>query len=170
MKRLSESNFHGARLGGISIWILPQKNCDSHLFLARNYYNGHFLKFEVYLIYTGEPGSSVGIGTKLRAGLPAFNSRQEQLWEFFSSPPHPDRPWVPPFLLSNGYQGSYANAKTTGSWSWPLPSSAEVKNMWNYTSTPSYIFLAWYLPKQDMALFTLTVFCLFMVETSVCLE
>jgi len=31
----------------------------------------------------------------------------------------------------------------------PLPpSSAEVKNTWSYTVTPSYIFIAWYLDKQ----------------------
>jgi hypothetical protein len=28
-------------------------------------------------------------------------------WEFFSSPPRPDRLWGPPSLLSNGYQGPF---------------------------------------------------------------
>jgi hypothetical protein len=28
-----------------------------------------------------------------------------------------------------------------------LPSSAEVKNAWRYTSTPQYVFMAWYLVK-----------------------
>jgi hypothetical protein len=28
-------------------------------------------------------------------------------WEFLSSPPHPDRLWGPPSLLTNGYQGSF---------------------------------------------------------------
>jgi len=28
-------------------------------------------------------------------------------WEFFSSPPHPERLWSPPSLLSNGYQGLF---------------------------------------------------------------
>jgi len=28
------------------------------------------------------------------------------------------------------------------------PSSAEVKNAWSYTSTPQYVFMAWYLVKQ----------------------
>jgi hypothetical protein len=31
-------------------------------------------------------------------------------WEFFSSPPLPDRLWGPPSLLSNGYQGKAARA------------------------------------------------------------
>jgi hypothetical protein len=33
-----------------------------------------------------------------------FESRQS--WEFFSSPPRPDRFWSTPSLLSNGYQGA----------------------------------------------------------------
>jgi hypothetical protein len=28
------------------------------------------------------------------------------------------------------------------------PSSAEIKNAWSYTSTPQYVFMAWYLVKQ----------------------
>jgi len=28
-------------------------------------------------------------------------------WEFFSSPPRPDRLWDPLSLLSNGYQGLF---------------------------------------------------------------
>jgi hypothetical protein len=28
-------------------------------------------------------------------------------WEFISSPPHPERLWGPPSLLSNGYQGLF---------------------------------------------------------------
>jgi hypothetical protein len=29
-----------------------------------------------------------------------------------------------------------------------LPSSDEVKNSWNYTSIPPYVFMAWYLVKH----------------------
>jgi len=28
-------------------------------------------------------------------------------WEFFSSPPRPDRLWGPPILLSNWYRGPF---------------------------------------------------------------
>jgi hypothetical protein len=37
----------------------------------------------------------------------------------FSSPRCPDRLWVPPNLLSSGYQGR----KVVGTWSWPLTSN-----------------------------------------------
>jgi hypothetical protein len=48
--------------------------------------------------------SSACIQTRLWAGRPGFNSRQEQWWDFFSSPPRPNRLWGPPNLLSNGYR------------------------------------------------------------------
>jgi hypothetical protein len=36
------------------------------------------------------------------------------------------------------------------------PSNAEVKNAWSYTSTPHYVFMAWYLVKhRDSFTFTL---------------
>jgi len=40
-------------------------------------------------------------------------------WEFFSSPPRPDRLWGPPNFLSDGYQGRQADHSP--------PSNAEVK-------------------------------------------
>jgi hypothetical protein len=59
-------------------------------------------------------------------------------WEFFSSPPRPDRFWGPSSLLSNGYQGFFP-------WGVRMPereadhspkSSVEVENAWSYISTP----------------------------------
>jgi hypothetical protein len=38
-------------------------------------------------------------------------------WEYFSSPPRPDRLWGPPSLLSNGYGrggGAFPGGKTVG--------------------------------------------------------
>jgi hypothetical protein len=35
-------------------------------------------------------------------------------WEFFSSPPRPERLWSPPSLLSNGYQGLFPGGKVAG--------------------------------------------------------
>jgi hypothetical protein len=45
------------------------------------------------------------IETRLRAKRPVLNSRQVQLWDFFSSLPGPDRLWGPSSLLSNRYRG-----------------------------------------------------------------
>lgn len=57
---------------------------------------------------------------------------------------HPDQLWGTPSLLLNGYQGFFPVVK------WlerdvyhSTPSSAEVKNVCNYTSTPPYTFMAW---------------------------
>jgi hypothetical protein len=51
--------------------------------------------------------SSVGIA--LGYGLDDRGSRVRFRggWEFFSSPPRPERLWGPPSLLSNGYQGLF---------------------------------------------------------------
>jgi len=57
--------------------------------------------------------------TRGQDGRPRFDCRRGRKGIFFSSPPHPDRLWRPPSLLSNGH------------WS-----SVEVKNAWSYTSTP----------------------------------
>jgi hypothetical protein len=51
----------------------------------------------------------------------------------FSSPRHPDRLGGPPNLLSNGYRGREADHSP--------PTSAKVKRMWIYTSTPPYAFM-----------------------------
>jgi hypothetical protein len=58
-------------------------------------------------------------------------------WEFFSSPPRPDRFWGPSSFPSNGCQGSFPVGETDHS----SPSSAEVKNAWSYNSTPQYAFM-----------------------------
>jgi hypothetical protein len=38
--------------------------------------------------------------------------------------------------------------KKGGAWSWPFNSNTEDKNMWSYTSTPPYVFIAWCLIKH----------------------
>jgi hypothetical protein len=44
-------------------------------------------------------------------------------WEFFFSPPRPERLWGPPSLVSNGYQGlSFPGGKAAEAWSWLLSS------------------------------------------------
>jgi hypothetical protein len=47
-------------------------------------------------------------------------------------------------LLYNGYQGVSLNVKQLGHEAdHSLPSIAEVKNVWSYTSSPQYAFMAW---------------------------
>jgi len=38
----------------------------------------------------------------------------------FSSPPHPERLWDPPSLLSNEHRGSFQGWRAAGAWSWSL--------------------------------------------------
>jgi len=47
------------------------------------------------------------------------------------------RIWSTPSLLSSGIRISFP-----GAWSWPLSTSAEVKNGWNYNSTQPCVFMA----------------------------
>jgi len=58
--------------------------------------------------------------------------------------------WGPHNLLSNGYQGLFPWV-IKRSWreaDHSPPSSSEVKNAWSCTSTPHYVFMAWYLVKH----------------------
>jgi hypothetical protein len=58
----------------------------------------------------------------------------------FSSPPSPDRFWGPPSLLSNGYWWGALSERVRRSGheaDHSPPSSVEVKNAWDYTSTPT---------------------------------
>jgi len=57
----------------------------------------------------------------------------------------------PTSLLSSGYRDLFSRGKSAGAWSWPLTlSSAEVKNVWSYTSTRPSVFLAWCWIKQGL--------------------
>jgi hypothetical protein len=91
--------------------------------------------------------SGAGIAQWYSAGLWARwsgVSSPSRGWEFFSSPPRPNRLWSPSSLLSNGYQVAlYLGVKWQGREAdHSLPSSAEVKNAWGHTSTPQYAFMA----------------------------
>jgi len=83
--------------------------------------------------------------TRIRAGWPGFDYRQEQRRDFV-------------FLLSlchliqTGFwphSASYpmgTGNKAARAWSRETPPyNAEFKNAWSYTTTPQYVFMAWYL-------------------------
>jgi hypothetical protein len=81
---------------------------------------------------------------RLDYGLDDRGSIPGRDWKFSSSPPYPDRLWVPPSLLSNGYREALSlGVKQPGSEADHLPpTSAEVKNGWSYTSIPLHVFMA----------------------------
>jgi hypothetical protein len=47
------------------------------------------------------------------------------------------------FTLLQSILFSWTVGKENGAWSWPLTFSTELKNMWKYSSTPLYSFLAY---------------------------
>jgi hypothetical protein len=84
--------------------------------------------------------SSVGIA--LGYGLDDRGSRVR--FPAFSSPPRPERLWGPSSLLSNGYQGLFLGEKRPGvKLTTHLHLVPRTKNVWSYTSTPQYTFMAW---------------------------
>jgi hypothetical protein len=48
------------------------------------------------------------------SGIAIGGSSRGRSWEFFSSPPRPDRFCGPPSLLSNGKRGNFPGGKTAG--------------------------------------------------------
>jgi hypothetical protein len=71
---------------------------------------------------------------RLWARRSGFNgSIPGECWEFFSSPPCPDRLWSPPSLLCNGYQGLFPwGVKLTTH----LRLMPRLKSQWSCISTP----------------------------------
>jgi len=60
---------------------------------------------------------------------------------FFSLLSRPDRLWGPLSLLSSGYRGLFLEVKRLVHEADHSPrSSAEVKNVWSYTSTPTFLW------------------------------
>jgi hypothetical protein len=65
--------------------------------------------YRIHICYVESRDSSLGIA--LGYGLDDRGSGVRFPaggWEFFPSPPRPERLWVPPSPLSNGYQGLFA--------------------------------------------------------------
>jgi hypothetical protein len=92
---------------------------------------GIHLQYPMYLLFYlsyNPAGLAQWYRAGLRAGWPSGSSPGRG-WEFFSSPPRPDRLWSLPRLLSNGYQGLFPLG-----WRWTLPSSAGIQKAWSCTS------------------------------------
>jgi hypothetical protein len=93
-------------------------------------------------------GSSVSVVIRLQAGRPRFDSWRRHRRNSFLRHRVQTGSGLHPASYLMGTGGSFAGNKAAGSWSWQLtPSSAEVKNSWSYTSTPTYVFIAWCLVK-----------------------
>jgi hypothetical protein len=104
-----------------------------------------------------DPDNSVGITTRLPAGRSEFNSRQRLGIFLFANastpalgPTQPPIQWVPVVLSLGVKRPGHESGHS-------LPSSAEVKNAWSYTSPPQCVFMAWRLFKhRDMLTFRVT--------------
>jgi hypothetical protein len=102
--------------------------------MQRQYSNLTFELLRSTPLYGWSRDSSVGIATGYGLNDRRVGVRVSVKARSFSSPRCPDRLWGPPSLLSNGYRG----VKRQGREADHSPTtSAEVKKMWIYISTPS---------------------------------
>jgi hypothetical protein len=86
-------------------------------------------------------------------------------WEFFSSPPRPDRLWAPPSLLSNGYEGLFSRGiKRQGrEANHSHPSSAESRMLGAILPFPQYAFMVWCSDEIQEQLYLYHVTVIFLV-------
>ena len=85
-----------------------------------------------YPLSLAGPGSSVGIAAGYGLGGPGSNPSGDEIFRTC-----PDRPWVPPSLLYNGYRVFPGGKERPGSDADPSsPSSAVAMKGYSYTSTP----------------------------------
>jgi hypothetical protein len=106
---------------------------------------------------------------RLGYGLDDWGPDPGRGWEFFSSPPCPDRLWDPTQTPIHWIRGAVSlGIKQPGRKSdHSPPSSVKVKNAWSYTATPQYVFMAWCLVKnRDNFKFTFTLFGLHILKQS----
>jgi hypothetical protein len=84
---------------------------------------------------------------RTKAGRPGFDSQQENHHNHTGSGAHPAS-----YPMGTGTLSSVV--KWPGLESDHLPSSADVKNTWNYTSPPTHVYMAWCLIKlKDNVIF-----------------
>jgi hypothetical protein len=83
--------------------------------------------------------SAVGIATGYGLDERGVGVRVPVGSKIFSSPHRPERLWGPQNLLSSGFPGVKRSGREADH---SPPTTAEVKKMWIYTSTPPYAFMA----------------------------
>jgi hypothetical protein len=116
---------------------------------SRTFTFTHFLSFEIcceFVLFSPilYICTMSRYGDVLWAGLPWFDSRQGRETVLF--PQCPDRLSQPhPAFSSVGTGALSPELKRWGEADHSHPSSTEIKNGENYTSTPPYVFLAWCL-------------------------
>jgi hypothetical protein len=103
--------------------------------------------FQKHNICTNVPSSQilvVGLATGYGLEDQGVGVRVPVWARIFTSPCRPDGLWGPPNLLSNGYWGALSpGVKRQGREAdHSPPTSAGVKKMWIYTSSPPYAFIA----------------------------
>jgi hypothetical protein len=87
--------------------------------------------------------SAVGIATDYGLANREVGIRVPVRPIIFSSPRRSDGFWGPPSLVSYRYRGLLPGVKRPGREdNHSPPTSAEVKKMWIYTSTPPHAFMA----------------------------
>jgi hypothetical protein len=134
--------------GGIGFLLLAVSS--SVTFFLQNYVPNFCMHFSSSLMHAAWPhlmmisfyyrnSSSFVIVTRLLAGRTGIRI-PPGTQDFLSSPKRPDLPWSPHGKRSY-LPGEKRSCRDTG---YSLLSSAEVKNAWSYTSTPSsYAFMTW---------------------------
>jgi len=90
-------------------------------------------------------GSLVSILTRLRVGQPGFDSWQG----IISLTTEPHHPLIHRLLRVVFLGVNWMRREADYS----PPSSAKVMNAWSYTSSPLYVFMAWYLIKAQGRLY-----------------
>jgi hypothetical protein len=80
------------------------ENCVTADLADTNFWKWHPAFAFNFCTQTTNWNISLSTDTRLQAGRKGFDSRQEQYWDFFSSPPPSDRLWGPPSLLSTVYR------------------------------------------------------------------
>jgi hypothetical protein len=101
-------------------------------------------------------------GAGIATGWMIGGSNPGRGWEFFSSPPCPERLWSPPILLSKGYQGLFR-------WGWNgrgvkltthLQLVPRSRMSGAISPLPQYVFIAWWSVKSTGTTLPFTLACL----------